>query len=205
MLKGGGIGLGQAGTLLHPGYRSGTTISLPLPSVSALTTQVVTADIMYAWPIPVERGATLSSVSVQTGTNTPGVSVKLGLATTGTDGFPAVLLGECPTPGSMNVGGVVVCAFSAAIAVQPGFYWALAVFNGAAQPITIQTFSAQGGTVAHFMGAVDLADYSGAGAGSTVRVSRAQTYASAFPTSLTGWTTTRGALPSSPILGVVVA
>jgi hypothetical protein len=172
-----------------------------------IATNAIAANIMYAWPIQVPAAGTLSGVALQVGTAVPGVSGKLGLAVPGADGFPLTTLAECPTPVDMNSAAdtELVAALSSNIARTVGFLWGLCVFNGAAQPITIGAFSQPQAFLGHVVGMTTINGYTGRGVvGGAVRLSRAHTYADAFPATLSGWTVTT-ATPSSPVMAAVVA
>jgi hypothetical protein len=205
---GGGITRAQAGALLIPAgtLRSGLRLMLPIYS-TPLKTTAIAADTMYAYPILAPVNALISGVAVQVGTAVPGVSAKLGLALPGADGLSATLLAEAPTPVDMNsaTDTELVATFSAPVNVPQGFMWGLFVANGVAQPFTVGVFNYNNAALAQALGGTGMSQYTLQGTtGATIRVSRAHTYATAFPTSLTGWTRAN-TNPSSPVMAAVVA
>lgn len=204
-----GLTGGQVAARLIPGgvYRSGQRVGLPTQGGFSTTTAIA-ADIMYAWPIPVVGAATFSGVALQVGTAVAGVSGKLGLALSGSDGRPGTLLAEAPTPVDMNSATTteLVAAFSVSVSVSGGIVWGLCVFNGAAQPVSVGVFNSSAILLGYMIGATGIGNYTLlSGVGPVARLSRAQTYASAFPASLTGWTATVSTAPSSPVMVGVVA
>jgi hypothetical protein len=206
----GGITRAQAAGLLIPGgvYRSAQRVGLPTAG-GLNSAAAIAANTMYAWPIPIAAGVTLSGMALQVGTAVAGVSGKLGLALSGADGRPGTLVAEAPTPVDMNSAAAaeLVASFSANQTVPAGIVWGLCVFNGLAQPVTLSAFQASNIFLGHFLGAASIQNYTLIGtAGPTIRLSRAHTYADAFPATLTGWTTaTANAPPSSPVMVAVVA
>lgn len=200
--RGVGLSRSQAAALSYPAtqLRSGQVVGMPHTANAVVATAVV-ADTMYAWPIPIPAAGSIRGVALQVGTAVAGVSGKLGAALPGPDGLPLTLLAECPTPVDMNstASTQLLADFTAAIPRQAGLIWGLCVFNGAAQPVTIGAFGAASIQLSHFIGATNISGYTSAGSpGPAVRLTRAQTYAAAFPATLTGWTVTAGANPSSP-------
>ena len=196
----------QVAALLTPGgvYRSAQRISLPMATTVVLNTAIA-ANTMYAFPIPMAAGASISGVAIQVGTAVAATSAKLGLALSGPDGRPGPLVAEAPTPVDMNSTALaeLVALFTAPQFAPAGVVWGLCVFNGLAQPVTIGAFSSGSQFVGHLIGAISINNYTAQGG--TVRLTRTHTYADAFPASLTGWTATAGANPSSPIMAAVVA
>lgn len=207
-IGGGGLTSTQAAERLIPGgvYRSGQRLMMTISSAPIKSTAIV-ADTMYAFPIQIAAATTLASVAIQVGAPVAGVSAKLGLATTGPDGLPLTLLAEAPTPVDMNsaVDTELVASFSANVPVSAGFVWGLFVANGVAQPFTLATFNFHSAILSQLLGPVTMSGYTlQGGTGAMIRISRAHTYASAFPATLTGWART-AANPSSPIVVGVVA
>jgi hypothetical protein len=192
---------------LRPGgvYRSGTRVGLPTALTYGLT-NAVTADIMYAWPIPVEAPFRASAMEIQVGTLTAGVLGKLGLALPGSDGLPSTLLAECATAVDFNVAAdtILNSAITGGVNVPFGWVWGLSVFNGAAQPVNANQFSSPAVFCGHAVGNQSMSGYTTRGSvAASTRVSRAHTYATAFPAVLTGWSVTNTST-SSPTMVVVV-
>ena len=199
--RSGAAGVTYPATTLRAGR-----IGLPAPASTFNTTPVV-ADTMYAYPILVPSNATITGVALQLGTAVAGVFGKLGLALPGPDGFPLTTLGEGTAAVDMNslADAELIASFASSLARPPGVLWGLAVFNGAAQPVTIGAFSVHVSLVGHFIGPTTIGNYTGRGAtGGSIRLSRAHTYANAFPATLTGWSVANST-PSSPVMVAVTA
>jgi hypothetical protein len=204
----GGFINNNVSNLFVPGgsYRSGQRIGFAM-GVNFNAVTPVASDTMYAFPIPVYANCLISGVALQVGTAVAGVSAKLGLALSGPDGRPGALVAEAPTPVNMNTAAdtELVALFSAAQFVPAGVLWGLAVFNGAAQPVTIGNFDLPAPFVGIYNGPTTIQSFTVRGStGVPVRNSRTQTYASAFPSTLTGWTAA-SAIPSSPVMVAIAA
>lgn len=198
-----GVGLTrrQVGQMLAPAYRSGQYVGLPSAG-SYATPNAMTADRMYAWPIPISYDTSLAGVAVQVGTAVAGVSGKLGLAYPGDDGWPAALIAECPTPVDMGLSAntELLALFASAAPVRAGIVWGLVVFDGAAQPISCAAFGTSAILLSHLIGPVGMVSYTLQGSPSgRIRLSRTHTYSDAFPLQLTGWGSGSG-VPSSPVM-----
>ena len=204
----GGLTAAQNAARTVPGgiLRSGQYIGLPVYSAPVKTTAIV-ADTMYAFPIPVAANCSLSGVAVHVGTAVAATLAKLGVALPGADGLPDRLLAEAPTPQDMNslADTAMLAAFSTPVAAPAGFVWGLFVANGLAQPYTLAAFNFHSVALGQALGASTMGSLTLQGAtGATIRVSRAHTYATAFPANLTGWSRA-AANPSSPYMGALVS
>lgn len=203
---GGGLTLGQVGALARPAVPTGSRIGLPAGS-GYVATNAVASNRMYAYPIPVTKTGSVSGVAIQVGTAVAGVTGILGLAASGPDGYPFALLGEAPAAVDMNSAAntELVASFSSNIPVSVGFVWALCVFNGSAQPVTLGSFITPSSFLGDILGNNSIAGYTSRGAsGSMIQFSRAHTYGNAFPSTLTGWARSV-AVPSSPVMVAVTA
>ena len=203
-----GVTRTQAAGISYPAtqLRSGQVVGLPTYGTASLVTAVA-ADTMYAYPIPIPASGVLSTINVQVGTLTAGVNGKLGIARPGPDGFPLTLLAECAAPVDFNAaaGTVLAATITGGLPVGPSMLWGLFGANGAAQPALYLSFNTGAAAAGHLMGNTAMSGYTQAGASaSVVRVSRAHTYANAFPATLSGWSTNTAA-PGSPILTATVA
>jgi hypothetical protein len=204
----GGVSRADVAKQLRPGgvYRSGTRVSLPLGTGNAVANPV-TADLMYAWPIPVEAAFRASAVEIAVGTATPATNAKLGLALPGPDGFPFALLAECAAPVDCSLAAdtILQAVITDGVDVPMGWVWGLSVYNGSAQLVRAGAFSNPALPIGHFVGQASMQGYTGRGTvGGSCVVTRAHTYANAFPAQLTGWST-GNTIPSSPYTCVVVA
>jgi hypothetical protein len=210
MLKGAGTNAAALGPLLLPGgvYRSGQRIGLNA-GVNYNAVTAIAANVMYAWPIPMAAGATISGVALQIGTAVAATNAKLGLALSDpATGRPGALVAESPNIQNMNTAAdaEMLALFSAAQFVPAGVAWGLCVFDGLAQPTTSAgPFDFGNQILSGMLGFTSIQGITlRGGGGATIRLSRAQTYASAFPATLTGWSTANAA-PSSPVMCAVVA
>jgi hypothetical protein len=197
----------RASRLSRPGglYRSGTRVGLPTGLTYGVT-NAVAADVMYAWPIPVEAPFRAASMEIQVGTLTAGVLGKLGLALPGADGLPATLLAECAAAVDFNVAAntILNATITGGVNVPAGWIWGLCVFNGAGQPVSADLASGPAAFAGHAVGNASMSGYTQRGTvGPSARVSRAHTYATAFPASLTGWTTANNVFASPAMVAVV--
>ena len=202
-----GVTRSQAAGIAYPAatLRSGQRVGLPV-GLANVNNAAIVANTMYAWPILIPAAGTLSGVAVQVGTPVAGVSGKLGIALPGANGFPETLLAECPGAVDMNSAAdqELVASFASSLPRPPEMLWGLCVFNGLAQPMTVGAFTSSGNFLGHFLGNTHIGGYTGRGTSSAVRVSRAHTYADAFPATLSGWSVAT-ANPSSPVMVAVAA
>lgn len=209
MLRGAGITGAGVGALSIPGgvYRSGQRVGLNA-GVNYNAVTAVAANVMYAWPIPLAVGATISGVALQIGTAVAATNAKLGLALSDATGRPGALVAESPNIQNMNSAAdtEMLALFSVAQPVPAGVVWGLCVFDGLAQPTTSAgPFDFGNQILSGMLGFTSIQGLTLRGAGgATIRLSRAQTYASAFPATLTGWSTANAA-PSSPVMCAVIA
>jgi hypothetical protein len=209
-----GLGLTerQMAKLRRPGgiYRSGTRVGFPVANaINAVN--AIAGNTMFALPIPIEAPFRASAVEIQIGTTSPGITGKLGLALPGADGLPDVLLAECA--GTVDLSGAADAILNATITggvnVPMGWVWLLSVFSGTATPLTVALASSPANFIGHAVGNQIMSGYTSrptSGNVNSVRVTRAQTFASAFPASLTDWTVSNDSAtgPSGGPYGVIV-
>jgi hypothetical protein len=202
---GSGLTTAQAASLITPGLQSGTqVISLPLFGIGN-TTAAMVADTKYGHPIFVPQACVCIGIQMVVGTSVAGVLGKVALYSMRTRGLAGSLLAEAPNTIDLNAAGntVLQSDFSASIPLTPGWYVPACKFNGAAQPISVQTTAPALISAAFYFGAPNLTSWVRNGTGAYTKLTVAEAYANAFATD--GSTMAPAALaPGAPLMGLVV-
>lgn len=200
-LFGGGFApFAAPGRLDHPGYVSGRFYGPMCSGVSSVT--AVAANTLYVQPLPVQFPVAVNSLGYRIGTAVAGVKGKFALYNAA-----GALLAENTTDQDMGaVAGSYSAAFSGAIQLPPGMYWAAFCSDGAAQLTTWSSANTQGSGFAWFTGGASLGGLL-FGSSSVDRLTAPLTYVAAtpfFPATLPTLTLGTGS-PGSPYLAFGVA
>lgn len=206
MLRGSGLSRGQAAGVVHPGLQSGAQVlSLPMFGIG-VTTSAMTADTKYSHPVFVPQACTCTGIQVVVGAAVAAVLGNLALYRAGATGRSiGSLLATGTAEVDMNsVANTVLQAdFAAGVALSPGWYYPVAKFNGAAQPISVPVTAPGLISASYWLGAPALTSWVRNGTGGNTRMTSAEAYASAFSTDF-GAVTIGNLNPGSPLLGLVV-
>jgi hypothetical protein len=205
--------LPRPGLILQPSYRSGARYGLELGGAGINTVAIVGGaggaanSPIYAIPIPVYRPVTISGLELTVGTAVAAVTGKMALYGGDLLGGAGALIAACSGTADMNsvANTNIPLSFASNVTLAPGLYWGCSMFNGVAQPWTVNT-SAGTGMFAHLIGQPN----SGALVRTSitiqaVRVTSAnQDYNNAFPAAF-GAATVGTNSPGSPYIAMVVA
>lgn len=184
-------------------YRAGAWYGVG--SGGVLANQPVVADTAYAFPIWLDRPATIGRIAMSVGTSVPGVTGQMALYDTRLDlPAPGRLITGSLTNYDMNAAANTVheLVFSPAILRGRGFVWGVTRFNGAAQPRTAINSSTAGAAGLPFqmiLGALNALAVQGASTFTNTRVTAPSTYASAWPADF-GTPTIGNNVPGSPVI-----
>jgi hypothetical protein len=100
------------------------------------------ADTLYAAPFYLDREMTVAALQLYVIGASSGVSAKLGIYDTGSDGKPDALVAVAPSVFSLGTAATQVrVALAANVVLQPGIYWAASLFSWAVAAGSMQCFA----------------------------------------------------------------
>jgi hypothetical protein len=163
-------------------------------------------SLIYALPIEIKTRVTISHLGTVVGIPVTGVNVQLALAVnnpaTGEPGARVAITAKS-TGGEMGLAAntnVALAISGGSIAIEPGMYWGLSIFDGSAYPVTNDwSYHLQ-----LQLGGANLASMANL-TGSSLLALRAQgDWATGIPTGGLTWQRI-GGYPGAPIVGFLVA